>query len=359
MGDLNKQNALRDMIIECERVTMDAVSTNSSSGRSCPLHYRYLPSVFAREPDLHADTIYVVGGLYGNQAALDSVLEMLATESGHAALVFNGDFNWFNIDASSFAAINTTVLSHYALRGNVETELASDDDSAGCGCAYPDSVSDIEVARSNQILQQLRRISLTFPVLRARLDQLPMHAVAHVGDARIGIVHGDAESLSGWQFDVDALDEANQHDRLEHFFSMAEVDGFASSHTCAPALREFTFANRNRWIINNGAAGMPNFRDTQFGLLTRISTRPARTGSALYGIKTKDVFVDALPINYSQTRWRDEFLANWPTGSAAYESYGKRILSGPDFSMAQAKPRQVDNEIRRLSVALRRTRSAA
>lgn len=321
------------------RVVRSGTAANSSSGRSCPLHYRYSPSVFAREPDLHADTLYIVGGLYGNQAALDNVCDMLAAESGSAALVFNGDFNWFNIDAGGFAAINAAVLSHYALRGNVETELASDDDSAGCGCAYPDYVSDIEVARSNQILNQLRRTSLSFPGLRARLGQLPMHAVARVGDARIGIVHGDAESLSGWKFDVDALDDVGQHDRLEHFFSQADVDGFASSHTCAPALREFTFANRNHWIINNGAAGMPNFADTQFGLLTRISTRPTRAGSALYGIKTKDVFVDALPIHYHQTRWRDEFLANWPIGSTAYESYGKRILSGPSFSIARATPR--------------------
>ncbi len=341
---------LKDMIVENgPRVVggvreVEVISTNSSSGRSCPLHYRYSPSVFAREPDLQTDTLYVVGGLYGNQAALDIVLDMLAAESGSAALVFNGDFNWFNIDAAGFAAINAAVLSHYALRGNVETELASDDDSAGCGCAYPDSVSDIEVARSNQILKRLRHTSLSFPDLRARLGALPMHAVAHVGEARIGIVHGDAASLSGWQFDVDALDDRAQRNRLENFFSLAKVDGFASSHTCAPALREFEFANRNHWVINNGAAGMPNFEDTQFGLLTRISTRPARVGLSLYGTKTKGVFIDALPINYNQSRWRDEFLANWPMGSAAYESYGKRILSGPKFGIAKAKPYAVTHK---------------
>lgn len=349
-AELLNGRAAIDMVIENEQETMVANAASSGSGRSCPLHYRYSPAVFSREPDIRADTLYVVGGLYGNQAALDSVLDMLTAENGSAALIFNGDFNWFNIDVSGFAAINAAVMSHYALRGNVETELASDDDSAGCGCAYPDSVSDIEVARSNQILQQLRRTSLSVPALRARLGQLPMHAVAQVGDARIGIVHGDAESLSGWQFDVDALDTVEPRDRLrlEHFFSMGEVDGFASSHTCAPALRQFVFANHNRWVINNGAAGMPNFKDTQFGLLTRISTRPARPGSALYGIKTKGVFVDALPIRYNQTRWRDEFLANWPPKSAAYESYGKRILNGPGYSVNQAKPNQIGNEIHRL-----------
>ena len=41
-------------------------------GRSCPLSYRYAPSIFNRDADVHAETIYVVGGLYGNVQALDA-----------------------------------------------------------------------------------------------------------------------------------------------------------------------------------------------------------------------------------------------------------------------------------------------
>jgi len=307
-------------------------------GRSCPLDYRYAPSVFAREPDLQADTLYVVGGLYGNRPALETILGMLSEERGSAALMFNGDFNWFNFDDEGFDAINTAVLSHRALRGNVETELASDDASAGCGCGYPDSVPEADVARSNQILEQLRGTARRFPALRQQLGQLPMHAVARVGDLRIGIVHGDAESLAGWQFDVSALDDSDQREHLGDIFALARVDGFASSHTCLPALREFSAEDGKHWVINNGAAGMPNFRNTQFGLLSRISVHPAAFGSSLYGLREKGVFVDALPIHYDQARWLEVFLGCAAPGSPAHVSYYNRIVNGPSYEAERGKP---------------------
>jgi hypothetical protein len=316
---------------------MNDQSNSWRPGRSCPLDYRYPPSVFTREPDLQADTLYVVGGLYGNRPALETVLNMLSEERGFTALMFNGDFNWFDFDDESFEAINTAVLSHRALRGNVETELASDDASAGCGCGYPDSVPEADVARSNQILEQLRDTARRFPALRARLGRLPMHAVARVGDLRIGIVHGDAESLAGWQFDVSALDDASQRGHLGDIFNSARVDGFASSHTCLPALREFSAEDGNHWVINNGAAGMPNFSNTQFGLLSRISVRPSAVHSSLYGLREKGVFVDALPIRYDHARWVYEFLANWAPGSPGYASYYERIVNGPIYQAERAK----------------------
>ena len=310
----------------------------SRPGRSCPLHYRYGPAVFAREADMQADTLYVVGGLYGNEAALATALDMLAHERGEATLLFNGDFNWFNCDGAGFEAINNAVLSHRALRGNVETELATDDASAGCGCGYPDSVPEADVARSNQILEQLRGTARRFPALRARLKDLPMHTVARVGDVRIGIVHGDAESLAGWQFDVSALDDPGQKEQLRATFDSARVDGFASSHTCLPALREFSVADDKRWVINNGAAGMPNFRDTRFGVLTRISVQPPAPESSLYGLRDKGVFIDALPIHYDHSRWLEGFLANAPAGSPAHESYYRRIVDGPAYDPRKARP---------------------
>lgn len=307
-------------------------------GRSCPLHYRYAPSVFAREADFQTDTLYVVGGLYGNQLALDTIQKMAAQERGSTTIFFNGDFNWFNRDDATFEAVNRIVLSHRALRGNVETELAADDDSAGCGCGYPDSVPEAEVARSNQILQRLRETARRFPSLRTQLQQLPMHTVARVGDLRIGIVHGDARSLAGWQFDANALDDADQLESIKAVFSTATVDGFASTHTCLPALREFIVDNDIRWVINNGAAGMPNFTSTQFGLLSRISVFAPAQGSSLYGLQAKGVYVDASPIHYDHTRWREVFRANWPVESPAYISYNNRIERGPYYDLARARP---------------------
>jgi len=95
--------------------------TESLPGRSCPLSYRYSPAVFNRAAELHADTVYVIGGLYGNLPALETIFALAAHEPVAPSLVFNGDFNWFNCDAAGFEAINRQVLRHIALRGNVET----------------------------------------------------------------------------------------------------------------------------------------------------------------------------------------------------------------------------------------------
>ena len=43
------------------------------TGRTCPLDYYYQPTVFARGVDFTADVLYVVGGLYGNLAAIDEL----------------------------------------------------------------------------------------------------------------------------------------------------------------------------------------------------------------------------------------------------------------------------------------------
>ena len=92
-------------------------------GRSCPLGYRYLPADFARPADFSAGTLYVIGGLYGNLPALDTILAMAARES--AMLVFNGDFNWFDATPESFRVINERALEHVALRA---CEFTSDAD---------------------------------------------------------------------------------------------------------------------------------------------------------------------------------------------------------------------------------------
>ena len=93
-----------------------------AAGRMCPADYRYPPSVLDRSPEFAADVLYVVGGLYGNLAALDRV-EQLAEQEG-ATVVFNGDFHWFDAEPAWFAEIETRIAHHRAMRGNVETEAA-------------------------------------------------------------------------------------------------------------------------------------------------------------------------------------------------------------------------------------------
>jgi len=306
-------------------------------GRSCPLSYRYSPRVFDRAPDLEVGTIYVVGGLYGNVEALEAVLELAAAE-GDVKLVFNGDHHWFDADAADYAAIEREVARHARLRGNVETELAQDASDAGCGCAYPAEVSDAEVGRSNAILERLRATARRDEAARRALGALPMHLVAAVGDARIGIVHGDAASLAGWAFAASRID-APEHGRwIENAFAQARVDAFACTHTCLPVMRRLEYAQGVRAVANNGAAGMPNFAGTRFGLLTRISVRPFGGDARLYGTRVGAVHVDALRVDYDDARWMRRFLASWPPGSDAHASYHRRLRDGPRHTVAEAQP---------------------
>ena len=78
-------------------------------GRSCPLAYRYQPEALAQPAQLEADILFVVGGLYGNPAALEAVLERAQQEpAGPATIVFNGDFHWLDIDPDDFQAVSKT-----------------------------------------------------------------------------------------------------------------------------------------------------------------------------------------------------------------------------------------------------------
>ena len=301
-------------------------------GRSCPISYRYGAGALDRDADFSARTIYVVGGLYGNPFALDAVLALKRVEPD-AELVFNGDFNWFNRDDASFRAINTEVLRHRALRGNVETELLASDAAAGCGCGYPDYVSDADVARSNAMMGLLSGTAQRHRALSERLAALPMHLVADIGGLRVGIVHGDAESLAGWAFGEEAIDTV----RVTALFAAARVRVFASSHTCLPVGETFATALGTCALFNNGAAGMPNFAGTTQGLITRISMRaaPAALG-ALYGTVIDGVYLDCVPLQIDQAAWIARFDRLWPAGSPAALSYRRRIVDGPGYSLPQA-----------------------
>ncbi len=312
-------------------------------GRSCPLHYRYSPRDLSRAPDFRAGTLYVVGGLYGNIPALQALCDMAARES--ATLVFNGDFNWFNIDDAGFREINCAVLGHHALRGNVETEIAGEDDGAGCGCAYPDTVSQAEVERSNAILSQLRDTARRHPDLRTRLAALPMHMVAQVGNTRVAIVHGDLESLAGWSLSAENLHTSEAEKIIQKQLLASNCPIVASSHTCLPVALTFESNLGNSAVFNNGAAGMPNFRDTQFGVVTRISTTPALLVTPLYGTNISNVYIEALPVFYDAGRWQHEFVTQWPPDSAAHVSYYHRIVHGPAYAVRDANRLTVSNTV--------------
>jgi hypothetical protein len=316
---------------------------SGTPGRSCPLHYRYRPEVLASPPSAGfdgLDVLYVVGGLYGNPLALERVLDLFEHEAGRKRLVFNGDFHWFDADPASFGQVQRAVLAHTALRGNVETEIAAEhgaDADAGCGCAYPEWVGDGVVERSNRILGRLRRVATD--AQRAQLAALPMWLRADVGGVRIGIVHGDAESLAGWGFAQEHLRDEAHRRTAGAWFERAQVDAFACSHTCLPVFQGLRESHHvaPRWVLNNGAAGMPNFSGDGAGLLTRIALRPLRGKARRYGLcigpgPSPRVHAEAVAIDIDADAWQREFVRQWPAGSDAHASYYERIRRGPAYA---------------------------
>jgi hypothetical protein len=329
---------------------MSAINGNAQ-GASCSPQFRYAPGALRNSPLTEAHTAYVIGGLYGNVFALREILRMQRMEAAlgrPVTLVFNGDHNWFDIDAASFEEINTTVLKHTVICGNVECSIATPEDM-GCGCDYPDYVNPQVVDWSNEIMTQLRRTASNFPDIVRQLGELPMSRILNVGDQRIGIVHGDAESLSGWSFAAECLspvaascsgDTPPGHLTPERdiatFFRGADVLAFASSHTCLPHARDFSVDGSQRLIINNGAAGMANFAGTTHGVITRISVDQTVPPDSLYGATISGVRFDALPVHFDASAWIDHFASVWPTGTPAHRSYFDRIRRGPNYTLAQA-----------------------
>lgn len=320
-------------------------------GQSCPIEYHYDAREFRRATTSRAETAYVVGGLYGNLEALHEILRMQESEAKHGIhvdLVFNGDYNWFNTDIESFREVNQLALESISIRGNVEAELSAPTD-AGCGCNYPDYVNAEYVARSNAIMRRLRDTAAQAPELREALGRLPYFRVLEVGECRIGIVHGDAETLSGWAFAAERLspigtccsgDEADVEltplQTIERYFRDSGVHAFASTHTCLAHAHDYRVDGSDRLIINNGAAGLPNFANTGFGLITRVSTDVRIPPDSLYGISVHGVRFDAVPVHFDTTAWHRRFFANWPLGSPAYEAYYRRIVKGPEFGLRYA-----------------------
>lgn len=285
--------------------------------------------------------LYLAGGLYGNLFALTQIERLLEQESAaKARLVLNGDFHWFDITPEWFAQVHQRTAKHWLTRGNVETEMcrggATD---AGCGCAYPDSVPDEDVMRSNQIMQRLGQTAhdVLGDVGLGRLAALPDVMTVRVADRRIGITHGDDRTLAGWSFAQDQLTETI-NTGLARRMAASNIDVFASSHTCLPVADVMQGDGTERCVINNGSAGMANFCGTTYGVVSRIACADATPPpvTALYEARVGPLRVSALPIVFDQQAWLSLFKGCWAPGSAARVSYFDRICDGPGYQLHQA-----------------------
>jgi len=354
--------------------------STTSAPAACPLTYRLGARALRRAPSIRcATTLYAVGGLYGNTSALQAIRERAAREPLPPTIVFNGDFNFFNGEPSWWRELNTSIRDgegHFATAGNVEVESVNFE-STGCGCGYPAYVSAGVVERSDRIVGALRAAAAAAeaPELLAWLRALPKAVIVEIGNARrrVGIVHGDVDSLAGWQLGVEAMEPADDslraalgcdaasgaathlpttpRTKLLNWFAEADVRGLLCTHTCLPfgqvleaAAEDIGTArggadeeaSTRKAVFNNGSAGMANFEGTTFGLITRVSDDLSVPSDSLYGGVAGGLRFDALPVHFEHTAWLALFGALWPEGSDAHESYHRRMVHGPSYTLRHA-----------------------
>lgn len=301
-----------------------------TEGRSCPLAYRYTPESLCREPvHVSEDVLYIVGGLYGNAFALDEIEAMVLAEERHGhrvKLVFNGDFNWFNADDALFREINSRVLDHTAILGNVDYELSIPNAGAGCGCAYPEYVDQGVVERSNQIMERLQAVADRHLDIQRKLSLLPKFRCLIFGGLKILILHGDPESLAGWGLAHESIASVSE-EKLAYWFRATGADLIACTHTCLPVVWSSKVDEKQRIVANNGAAGMGNLRADSRGLVTRIGfTSPFM--EPLAAIAGSGLHISLIPVAYDVNAWLAQFDRLWPEGAPAAVSYRKRLTDG-------------------------------
>ncbi|WP_150911941.1 hypothetical protein [Marinobacter halotolerans] len=307
-----------------------------TEGRSCPIAYRYKPELLCAEPEkVDADVIYIIGGLYGNSCALDEIERMAREEERQGRsveLVFNGDFNWFNVSDDLFRDINERVLKHRVSLGNVDYELANPNDGAGCGCAYPDFVDQAVVERSNAIMERLQQVAARHPDIQGRLAELPRYRCLLFGGLKVLVLHGDPESLAGWGLAYEAFAGGNES-ILNDWFQRSDADIIACTHTCLPVLWSAQVEGRPRVVANNGSAGMGNLRSDARGLITRVALGSDHD-SSLTRLHNRGVNVSLVPVEFDNRAWLSEFDRLWPIASPAADSYRERLVTGTSLEVA-------------------------
>lgn len=319
-------------------------------GRACPLSYRYQPEELAGPPCCSVSTLYVIGCLYGNTAALRAVLDRAHQEDPEPVLVFNGDFHYLDTAEEAFRDVAETVAAHNAIQGNIEAGLVDPSDEIGCGCAYPDYISDDTVESSNHVAGSLRRMAQRLHAFVAPLGELPRFLTVDVGGHRVGVIHGDPENLAGWRLALEAMEPGDPAVRewthwagtpttpavVNDWFRRAGVDVLACTHTGLPYAQDYELDGRRRLVINSGTAGLPDFADRRHGVMTRISTQAEIPSDSLYGTNLDGLRCDALPVYYDHEQWAADFLTTWPPGSPAHTAYSDRLLHGTHLTIEQA-----------------------
>lgn len=301
------------------------------AGRACPVDYRIDARAFSGAADARCSVLYVVGGLYGNPFAFDALDDLVASEAGDPLVVLNGDMHWFDKTAENFEEIERRAQRYVPLVGNVEAELRRQEDvGVGCGCAYPDCTPDDAVSRSNRIHKMLSIAMSARPDLKELMQGRPATMVVDVAGYRVGITHGDEKFIGGWDCSRESLQDVMRQDEIDRFMEKSSLDVFATTHTCAPV----ALGLARGLVVNNGAAGLPNFAGQQYGLVVRIAAEPRQ--DALFEAQIGDLHVQAIPLRYDHEAFLAWFDELWDETSPASVSYRDRIVSGPADKPADA-----------------------
>ena len=182
------------------------------------------------------------------------------------------------------------------------------------------SVDEAVVERSNAIQLELNKTVQGISGMAERLAARPSTALLSVAGQRVAISHGDEQSLAGWSCSRESLREPARQQQLDNWFAAHNVQVLATSHTCSAVALNLEHGA----LINNGAAGLPNFAGGRYGLLSRIATTPHP--AALYRCERNGLFIEALPLNYHHDAFLADFDRQWPAHSPAALSYRARVL---------------------------------
>ncbi|WP_274460236.1 hypothetical protein [Gemella haemolysans] len=201
-------------------------------GRNCSLEYILQKDWAKKSKKLEEEVIYIVGGLYGNRYALEIINKMAHDEN--AKIVFNGDMHWFDVEKEDFIKIEELSKDSIKLLGNVEFELLNNTSSLGCGCNYPEDVSDGVVERSN-IIHNMMKGNIKDDQILNDIKERSKTLVLDIFGKKIAITHGDEKSMSGWKCSNENLKLVSRKKELDNWFKENDIDILATTHmfTCS------------------------------------------------------------------------------------------------------------------------------
>lgn len=293
-------------------------------GRNCSLEYILQKDWTKKSKKLEEEVIYIVGGLYGNRYALEIINKMAQDEN--AKVVFNGDMHWFDVEKEDFLKIEELSKNSIKLLGNVEFELLNNTSSLGCGCNYPEDVSDGVVERSN-IIHNMMKENIKGDQILNDIKKRSKTLVLDFFDKKIAITHGDEKSMSGWGCSNDNLKLESRKQELDNWFKENDIDILATTHTCSPVI----YDNGRNIVINNGAAGMANIQDQTFGLFTRIAR--SKHEKAIISQEIGELFVELVKVDFDIEKFKLWFGKIWRDDSPASISYKNRIINGTSLTI--------------------------